>query len=526
MGAITATTRLRKQTPNVAKLVDLVRGSVDADIEKQKSSPKPSLEELLADAGELELTAEGIRGDSPGLHRDNSMRRSPTQQQIEQQGVFPDHWMKKAFRVAKVPPKVVVPARGFRMTTSALQAKKYVPGHDVFRGMYSDIRGPEAPRAERTRHEPEFPNWGRFKQSRFSGGDIIFAEGQDLFPVNDGGRLLMEYNPETLTCNVCNGQSMRCKSCESALKYSVWKARAAAEIRDWEASVRPTVLEELHRNEVELAARIRQLHDARVKREAEVAAAEEHAKRLDEERRKVDLVIEEAGRFSRSAPKKSKALQDSVEAAFAENREIRKMLQHVRDRMRTIGHDGQELPGFDMPKGPEMKKYLRQAIAAMNQRIRSIRREVSPDSKITKDHQVLRKMDTGNLIQLDLSGLEADRSNLSKFPPDVQHKVMKDDLEKLEERRRALLRWGHKDYKLEPSRKNLDPSELRKSRGSRRSRARSSSAHRKTATLSPSPGRSRSLQPSSAGDGLASRTATMVSFKDLSPPVTPRYDPL
>jgi len=120
-----------------------------------------------------------------------------------------------------------------------------------------------------------------------------------------GGRLLMEYNPETLTCNVCEGQMMRCASCESALKYSVWKARAAHELRDWEASERANVLEDLHRQEVMLAAKMRQLVDMRQKTEALATEAEAEAARLSERRRYVNLEIEEAGRFSRNAPKKN-----------------------------------------------------------------------------------------------------------------------------------------------------------------------------------------------------------------------------
>lgn len=243
--------------------------------------------------------------------------------------------------------------------------------------------------------------------------------------------------------------------------------------------MRPQTLEDLQRKEVMLAARLRQLHDARKEREALVPLYEGEAQGISKKYREVSLVIEEASRFTRQAKSKFKGLQENVENALAENMEIRKMLTHVRERMDNLTEEGAVVHD-GLPKGKEMKKFLKEAIIAMNQKIRSIRRDVNPEWHKTTVEEAKRGANIHDLVESDVSGLAEDRSNLEKFPPDVQHRVMKADLQKLEDRRRALLRWGDKEVKgqLTPHSHRRDLPRYDKK--SRRSRSASKSPSRRS----------------------------------------------
>jgi len=163
-------------------------------------------------------------------------------------------------------------------------------------------------------------------------------------------------------------------------------------------------------------------------------------------------------------------------------------------------------------RGPEVKKFLRQAVTAMNQRVRQIRREVTPESKIDAKNYALQRISSSDLIETDRSQLAEDRSNLSKFPTPVQQEVMMTDLEKLEDRRRALLRWGKKglNQNLHSNRTPwYMPGSMKskvEKRGSRKShvRARSAPSFRKQ-SQSPAKPRPRRASP---GDAQNSRDAS------------------
>ena len=70
----------------------------------------------------------------------------------------------------------------------------------------------------------------------------------------------------------------------------------------------------------------------------------------------------------------------------------------MRERMDSLTEEGAGVPD-ELPKGKEMKKFLKEAIIAMNQKIRSIRRDVNPEWHKTTVEEAKRGANIHDLVE-------------------------------------------------------------------------------------------------------------------------------
>jgi len=365
---------------------------------------------------------------------------------LDAQDIFPPEWLAHAFDEVEIPPPIATPAKGFLMHADSLKHAKPAPPSAVWRttrdDRRKDRRGWEPPRSEFVLDHAFYagvqganPRGGfagskkEFHKSRYSGGPIVWATGRDSIPASEGGNLLAEYAPEKLSCNVCHGQLNRCKNCESALRYSVWKGRQRAAVRAWEENTRPQHLVDLQVVEVDLAKRLRLAQIARQHTEEFLPEAENRAQELNEERNHVRMVKAECGVFLRASESKKEKLKDQVSKTFAENAELREMLQKVKEKTAEV--EKRRIPN-DLPwgeHGTDTLKQLKHTAFELKAELASRLREAGASRtalanlaylkgealKDLMDHTTIDTKQTKESLRADLHELEKKRLAILKF---------------------------------------------------------------------------------------------------------------